>query len=54
MMKSPSPIGDLQNVQEQPSHRYLLNATLSDMESEKNLTKGFKKRQRSIPNNVIA
>ena len=47
MMKSATPMlsGTLPNVPEQPSQRYLLKATLSDKESDKNLPKGFKKKK---------
>ena len=55
MMKSATPMlsGTIPNVPEQPSQRYLLKATLSNKESDKNLPSGFKKKQRSKTNKVV-
>ena len=55
MMKSATPMlsGTLPNVPEQPSQRYLLKATLSDKEPDKNLPSGFNKKKRSKTNRVL-
>ena len=49
MMKIHTPLQSayLSNVPEQPSHRYLLGATLSDKESEVKINSYFKKDKRS-------
>ena len=54
MMKIPTPLQStyLPNVPEQPSHRYLLGATLSDKESDVKLSTSFNNKQRSKTKNV--